>query len=110
MKVLKLNTINSVSVVLRTTLLLSDNITLRLRNESTDVVYSAPITWVYSKDRIVFDFETLESFKEGEKYEMELLKLEEIVYRGKAIVVKEDTDIQNYTPSKQQTQRFKTKA
>jgi len=45
----------------------------------------------------------------GDKHEITITNTttETVIYRGKMIVVKEDTDIQNYTPSTQTTQRFK---
>jgi len=70
-----------------------------------------PITWSESKGRFVFSFNLHADFKAGNKYQLEIYNqsTSETLYFGKLLIVKEDTNIQNYTPSNQITQRYKSK-
>lgn len=110
MKVIKLNTPFEISVVPRTMLTQSDDtLVFTAINEFSQVTFSNDIPWLNQNGRIVFEVPDNSNYKAGNKYEIYIKRLsdEMILYRGKMIVVKEDTDIQNYTPSKQTTQRFK---
>jgi hypothetical protein len=110
MKVLQIETTNGVEVVVRHEPLTSDVLILQLRNETTDETDSNTVGWVKQRDRLVISIPTNEPFfKLGAKYEMTLRNGDTVIYRGKAIVVAQGTDIQNYTPSKHKIQRFKTK-
>ncbi len=111
MKIVKLDSIIEICAVVRTAQTLLYDLVLKLRNETTDTVIDVKISWVFKRGRLRFFFEQPEDFSAGNKYEIEIKNefTNDIVYRGKLLVVTEDTDIQNYTPSKQQTQRFKTK-
>lgn len=109
MKVLKLNTPFEISAVLRIAPTQSDVLKMTIRNEVTDFVIEYTLIWTITNGRISFTLPSTPDFKAGNKYEIFITNQNssEIIYRGKMIVVKEDTDIQNYTPSKQITQRFK---
>lgn len=83
------------------TLIKADNTTEKADNDSSKLAYFSKIN-----DRFQIIIPQNTEFKAGNKYEIFIKKGEIIVYRGKMIVTKENTDIQNYTPSKQQNQRF----
>lgn len=110
MKVLKLNTPFEISAVVRTAPAQSDTLVLTVLNEFNQISFNYTLTWVVNNDRIEFTLpNTNPDLKAGNKYEIYInnTTTEDIIYRGKMIVVNENTDIQNYTPSKQVTQRFK---
>ena len=66
------------------------------------------LTWVYLKNRLVFTLpNTNTDFSAGNKYQITIKNGSTTIYLGKMIVVTELTDIQNYTPSNQTTQRYK---
>lgn len=112
MLVIELNTDNSLSAVPRIAPALSDILVFKWINENTQLTGDIEMIWQFSKGRLTFSFDTLPSdFIAGDKYEISIFNetTSAIIYLGKLIIVKEDTDIQNYTPSTQQTQRFKTK-
>jgi len=111
MKVLKLNTPFELSAVVRIAPFQSDVLSFTIRNEVSNYTASYSIDWNMVNGRIEFtlpDATTETDFKAGNKYELTITNTYDytIIYRGKLIVVKEDTDIQNYTPSKQTTPRF----
>lgn len=107
MKVLKLNTPFEISAVPRIALVSSDVLIFTARNEVTGLSTDYTLVWSINNGRLVFELpDTNADFKAGNKYEIFIKKSDTIVYRGKMIIVKEDTDTQNYTPSKQTTPRF----
>jgi len=107
MKILKLNTPFEISAVPRIALVSSDVLIFTARNENTNVSFNYTLIWSIVSGRLVFELpNTNPDFIAGNKYEIFIKRIDEIVYRGKMIIVKEDTDIQNYTPSKQTTPRF----
>jgi hypothetical protein len=112
MKILELNKPIELGAVVRTAPTVGDNLILKLRNEFSNLLIEIPIVWSESKGRLVFSFDTQTDFKAGNKYQLEIYNDTEsqTIYFGKLLVVKEDTNIQNYTPSTQRTQRFKSKA
>lgn len=107
MKVLKLNTPFEISAVPRIVLISSDVLIFTARNEVTNEIVNYTLDWSVINGRLNFELpDTNTDFQAGNKYEIFIKKGDTIVYRGKMIIVKEDTDIQNYTPSKQTTPRF----
>lgn len=111
MIVIELNTILKLSAVPRIAPFFSDSLVLTAIKESNQESIAIELIHYMHNGRLIFTFDTPETFKSGDKLEISIKNETEntIVYRGKAIVVKENTDIQNYTPSKQTIQRFKTK-
>lgn len=101
--VYKSTPINADSMLIKadSTLIKADNTTEKADNDSSKLAYFSKIN-----DRFQIIIPQNTEFKAGNKYEIFIKKGEIIVYRGKMIVTKENTDIQNYTPSKQQNQRF----
>ena len=112
MKIIELGSLVEISAVVRTAPSLLDILVLKLKNETTNVLIEETITWYSHKGRIVFTFDPLpEDFSAGNKYEIQIFNqnTQQTIYLGKLLVVANGTDIQNYTPSKQRTQRFTTK-
>ena len=111
MKVIKLNTPFILSAVPRIAPSTGDIIDFKSRAESTGIEADFNISWQLVNGRLFFTLPPVTeevAYFAGEKYEITLTNVttETIIYRGKMIAVKEDTDIQNYTPSKQKTPRF----
>jgi hypothetical protein len=107
MKVLKLNTPFEISVVPRIALVSSDELIFTARNEATGLSAEYTLFWSLINGRLNFELpDTNADFLAGNKYEIFITSNDVIIYRGKMIIVKEDTNIQNYTPSKQTTPRF----
>jgi len=111
MKVLELNKPIELWAVVRTATITGENLILKLRNETNNLLIEIPIVWSVSRERLVFSFNVHADFKAGNKYELEIYNqsTSESLYFGKLLIVKENTNIQNYTPSSQITQRFKSK-
>lgn len=109
MKVLELNKPISIEAVVRFAPTTGDSLSLILRNEFTNLSLNLPLTWSIVKDRLVFSFDMNADFNSGNKYQMEIKNNTQTIYFGKLIIVKENTNIQNYTPSNQRPQRFKSK-
>jgi hypothetical protein len=106
MKVIKLNTSFEVVIVPRIVTTIEDELILTAINEVSQFEITQNLVFSISNGRLSFVIDQNANFKAGNKYEIIIKKGNEIVYLGKLIVVKEVTDIQNYTPSKQRTQRF----
>jgi len=112
MKVIKIDTPFELSAVVRIAPTQGDIIDFYSRNEATDLEANFNITWTYSGGRLNFELPAITqgvAYFAGDKHEITITNTttETVIYRGKMIVVKEDTDIQNFTPSTQKTQRFK---
>jgi len=106
MKVIKLNTPFELSAVLRIVPTIGDVLIFTAINEFSQVEITQTLTWTIKNDRLLFTLASNVDFKAGNKYEISISNNTKIIYLGKMIVVNELTDIQNYTPSKQTTQRF----
>jgi len=111
MKIIELNTPVSIDFVARQIPSTGDLITIKLTNEYTSLVIDLPTTWTYSKQRLNVSFDGNQAdFKAGNKYQIILKNGASVIYIGNLLIVKENTNLQNYTPSTQITQRFKSKA
>jgi hypothetical protein len=107
MKVIKLNTPLTIVIVPRLLPIDGDVLIFNAINEFSQVTVTQTITWTKKNGRISFILASNSNFKAGNKYEISISNGANVIYLGKMIVVKEITDTQNYTPSKQTTQRFK---
>ena len=112
MKVIKIDTPFDLSAVVRIAPTQGDIIDFKSRNEATDLEADFNITWEHTHGRLLFTLPEITSgvaYFAGDKHEITITNTttSTVIYRGKMIVVKEDTDIQNYTPSTQTTTRFK---
>lgn len=66
--------------------------------------------WYLEKNRLFINFDGSNTdFKPTNKYKMVLKIEEEIIFIGYLMLIKKNTNIQNYKPSTQTTQRFKEK-
>lgn len=115
MKVLELNTSLTIELVPRELPNVGDVINCELRREFNDQKKDENVTFTIVKDRLVFSLlgNWTNFLKWGEKHEIIVKNktTNKTIYIGKLLVVKENTDIQNYTPSNQKTQKlFKTKS
>jgi len=112
MKVIRIDTPFELSAVVRIAPTSGDIIDFYSRNEATNLETTYNINWEYSHGRLIFELPAITqdvAYFAGDKHEIIITNttIETVIYRGKMIVVKEDTDIQNFTPSTQTTQRFK---
>lgn len=106
MKVLFLTQALTFSLIPRKYPIISDTITLNLRNETTGTVITPAITFsVNDKLNITITTQPTD-FKTQNKYEVSILKGSEIIYKGKLIVLESGTDIQNYNYGSQTTSKF----
>lgn len=107
MKVLKLNTPFLIEAVVRDLPQSGDVLTFTAIEEFTQISTDYMIDWSINKGRLSFTLPVNSFDKAGVKFEISIINNGNIIYLGKMIVVNEDTDTQNFTPSKQTTQRFK---
>ena len=108
MKVLKLNTSFKISAVVRVAPVLGDILTMTALNEFSGNTKDYVLIWDFLRDRLEFNLSNSNTdFKAGNKYEITIKNGVNTIYLGKMIVVNQATDIQNYTPSSQTTQRYK---
>lgn len=109
MKVLFLETALKFSLIPRKYPIISDVLTLNLRNETTGDVITPAITFtVTDKLSITITAQPLD-FKTQNKYEVTVLKDSEIIYKGKLIVLEAGTDVQNYNYGSQTTSKYSFK-
>jgi hypothetical protein len=109
MKVLFLETPLKFSLIPRKYPIITDALTLNLRNETTGDVINPVITFTVSdKLNITLTTQPLD-FKTQNKYEVTLLKGSEIIYKGKLIVLEAGTDVQNYNYGSQTTSKYSFK-
>jgi len=106
MKVLFLDTQLYFTVIPREYPLEIDNISLILRNEFTDEVLTPDISFEVGQKLEITIINQPLAFAENQKYEVQILKDETIIYLGKLIVLKEGTDIQNYEYRQQTNTRY----
>lgn len=111
MKIIELDKPVSIGFVARRTPDNGDLITIKLVNELSGFTLNLPTTWSYSKQRLNISFDgTQADFKAGNKYQITLKNGANVIYLGNLLIVKENTNLQNYTPLNQTTVRYKTKA
>lgn len=109
MKVLFLTEALEFSLIPRKYPIISDTLTLNLRNENTGEVITPAITFsVNDKLNITITTQPTD-FKTQNKYEVTILKGSEIIYKGKLIVLESGTDIQNYNYGSQTTSKYSFK-
>jgi hypothetical protein len=106
MKVLFLTEALIFSVIPRSYPLITDTITLSLRNEMTDETITPAITFtVTDKLNITITAQPVD-FKTQNKYEVNIKKGTDIIYLGKMIILESGTDVQNYENSTQTNEKF----
>ena len=106
MKVLFLNNPLVFSLIPRKYPVVTDILTLNLRNESSNLTITPVVSFTVN-DKLNITITTQpQDFKTQNKYEVTLLNGEEIIYKGKLIIVESGTDIQNYNYGSQSTSKF----
>lgn len=109
MKVLFLDSELIFSLIPRIFSFSSDELSLSLRNEMTDVILTPNFTYTID-DKLNITIPIVPTdFKTQNKYEITLKNNGEIVYLGKLIVLDMGTDIQNYNYGSQTNSRFEFK-
>lgn len=108
MKVIYLNKPYDINLVPRIYPEVEEELTLELRNESTDFTFQPEIEWMVNNLMTVTITSgvPLGEFQSMNKYEMTLTNGLSIVYKGKMMIVDEDTNIQNYVYTDQSDSRF----
>jgi uncharacterized protein (DUF1697 family) len=110
MKIIELNKPITLEFVVRQIPKIGDLISIQLTNEFTDLLIELPVFWTYEKQRLCVSFENANAdFKIGNKYQIVLKNGANIIYMGNLLIVRQNTNLQNYTPSNQTPQRFKSK-
>ncbi len=110
MKVLFLNDELVLKLVPRVFPSLNDEFSLVLRNENTGVVINPSYTFEIT-DKLEITLSTQPTdFALQNKYDIEIVNNDEIIYLGKLIVLESGTNIQNYEYGSQSTSRFKFKS
>ena len=88
----------------------NDEFVLTFRNENTGVTFSPSYTFEIT-DKLEITLPTQPTdFAIQNKYDIEIVNNDEIIYLGKAIVLESGTNIQNYEYGSQSTSRFKFKS
>jgi hypothetical protein len=86
-----------------------ENLSLTLRNELTDVVINPNITHtIDNKLNITIETQPTD-FQIQNKYEFTLKDGDYLLYSGKLIVLKQNTDVQNYEYNTQNNEYFQFK-
>ena len=88
----------------------NDEFILTFRNENTGVTFSPSYTFEIT-DKLEITLPTQPTdFAIQNKYDIEIVNNDEIIYLGKLIVLESGTNIQNYEYGSQSTSRFKFKS
>ncbi len=109
MKVLFLTEALEFSLIPRKYPIISDDLTLDLRNETTGTVISPAITFSVTEKLNITITEQPLDFKTQNKYEITISNDSEIIYKGKLIVLDSGTDVQNYNYGSQTTSKYSFK-
>lgn len=86
-----------------------ENLSLTLRNELTDVVITPTVTHTIDNKLNITITTQPADFAIQNKYEFTLKDGDYLLYCGKLIVLKKDTDVQNYEYNTQKDEYFKFK-
>lgn len=109
MKVLFLNTQLNFSVIPRVYPIALDNLLVTLRNEQTNHIFNADVTFTTDNYLNVTILSQPIDFKAQNKYEITIKNDGVVVYLGKIIVLKEGTDVQDYEYKTQNNEYFRFK-
>ncbi len=106
MKVLFFDTPLIFNLIPRVYPLITDTLTLNLRNESSNEAISPAVTFIISEKLEITITAQPVDFKTQNKYEIELKNGTDVIYRGKMIILAEGTDVQNYEYITQPNAKF----
>lgn len=87
----------------------TDNITLSLRNEQTDVIIAPEITFTVTDKLNITITAQPADFKTQNKYEVNIKNGSDLIYLGRMIILESGTDVQNYKYSTQSNGKFRYK-
>jgi thioredoxin reductase len=87
----------------------SDNLILTLRNEMNNLEINANVSFTVGEFLEVTILTQPTDFKIQNKYEITLKNGTEIIYKGKTLILKTGTDIQNYEYKTQNDEYFRFK-
>lgn len=104
MKILFLNTPFTFSLVPR--ILPTSNVTVILRNEMTGILITETLPFTFLKGKIYITLSSNSDFTTQNKYEVEVKELDKTIYRGKLMILEENTDVQNYTQETQTNKMY----
>ena len=106
MKVLFLNAVLDFYLIPQEYPLLTDTLTLKLRNESSNKTITPAVTFVLGEYLKVNITTQPADFDIQNKYEVELKNGASVIYRGKIIILAQGTDVQNYDYSSQPNAKY----
>lgn len=109
MKALFLNSPLTFSCIPRVYPASEDSLSLSLRNEANDVMINASIEFTVDELLNITITEQPTDFEIQNKYEAIIYNDTDIIYMGKIVVLKEDTDVQDYQYITQDEDGFKFK-
>ena len=109
MKVLFLDSDLDFKVIPRTYPTITDNLLVTLRNEQTDLTFNVDTTFTIDNYLNISILSQPIDFKVQNKYELTIKNNGSTIYLGKLIVLKEGTDIQDYTYKTQNNEYFRFK-
>jgi hypothetical protein len=110
MKVIKLNQLEKFSCVPREYPNSTDNLSVKLVNELTNLSIELVFTFSLSASYLTIMITNIPTdFETGNKYEIminNITQQDKTIYLGKLLIVDENTDIQNYDYQKQSNSRY----
>lgn len=106
MKVLFIDAVLVFYVIPRDYPIVTDTLTLNLRNESSNKTMSPAVTFEVNEQLKVTITTQPDDFKTQNKYELELKNGSETIYRDKIIILAQGTDVQNYEYNSQPDARY----
>jgi thioredoxin reductase len=109
MKILFLDEPLIFKCVSREDIIESDILVLTLRNEMTNFEFTPEITFTIPELLEVTILTQPTDFKIQNKYEITLKNGTEIIYKGKTLILKTGTDVQNYEYKTQNDEYFRFK-
>ena len=90
-----------IKVVPRLYPILGDILTIDFENGMTN-----DFVWTISQNILIITFASTNLFKQRDNYSFTIFRGEEILYKGKIIFLKNNTDVQNYTNNSQDNKRW----
>lgn len=109
MKVLFLTEALNFSAIPRVYPLVTDTLTLTLRNEQTDIIITPGVTFTVTDKINITITDQPADFKPQNKYEVTIKNGSELIYLGRMIILESGTDVQNYENATQSNERFQYK-
>lgn len=108
MKVILLNNPYEIVLIPRVFPQITDNLSLNLRNEMTNEVLNPDFIFQITDKLTILIDESID-FKLQQKFEIELINNLEVIYRGKLLILEENTNIQAYQYGSQSNSKFQFK-